>query len=184
MAVLADPSFAVLHSQYVVYIWSYSAPSLSVNISVLRSSWKLLYSNLDSGESLLRAIFDRTSAALSQIASSVLGLWLHQDLELLPITPLGELSRQWPTFHCSSWLERAAGEQKWRYYYDIQELPQTKGTLTQDKCQHTLIWKWSYLCPAEIAHNEGLWRCRHQTYPCCLLEEQALGRAAGEECVF
>lgn len=36
--------------------------------------------HLDSGESLLRAVFDRTSAALGQIASSVLGLWLDEDL--------------------------------------------------------------------------------------------------------
>lgn len=50
---------------------------LVVIFRLLRSCWKLLYSNLDSGESLLCTIFDRTSAALSQIASSVLGLWLH-----------------------------------------------------------------------------------------------------------
>lgn len=36
--------------------------------------------NLDGGESLLRAVFDGTSAALSQVASSVLGLWLDEDL--------------------------------------------------------------------------------------------------------
>lgn len=50
--------------------------------------------NLDSGESLLCAVLDRTSAALRQVARSVLGLWLHQDLKLLSITSLGELSRQ------------------------------------------------------------------------------------------
>lgn len=51
-------------------------------------------SNLHSGESLLCAVLDRTSAALSQIARSVLGLRLHKDLKLLSITSLGELSRQ------------------------------------------------------------------------------------------
>lgn len=55
--------------------------NLGVNVfPVSRSSRWLPLSNLDSGESLLCAVFDRTSAALSQIASSVLGLWLHQDL--------------------------------------------------------------------------------------------------------
>lgn len=49
--------------------------------------------NLDGGESLLRAVFDGTSAALGQVASSVLGLWLDEDLQLLPIAPLGELGR-------------------------------------------------------------------------------------------
>lgn len=38
------------------------------------------HTNLDSGESLLCAVFDRTSAALRQIAGSVLGLWLYEDL--------------------------------------------------------------------------------------------------------
>lgn len=49
-------------------------------VNNLKSRWWHCLSNLDSGESLLCAIFDRTSAALSQIASSVLGLRLHQDL--------------------------------------------------------------------------------------------------------
>lgn len=36
-------------------------------------------SNLDSREALLCAVFDRASAALSQVAGSVLSLWLDQD---------------------------------------------------------------------------------------------------------
>lgn len=41
---------------------------------------KLWEPNLDGGEPLLCTIFNGTSAALGQIASSVLGLRLHQDL--------------------------------------------------------------------------------------------------------
>lgn len=69
-----------------------------------------LWSNLDGGKSLLCAVFNRTSAALSQVASSMLRLRLHQDLQLLSITSLGVLSRQWPTFHRGSWLQRTVDD--------------------------------------------------------------------------
>lgn len=68
----------------------------SVNV-VLLIRWEAgnePMSDLDGRESLLCAVLDRTSAALCQIARSVLGLWLHQDFKLLSITSLGELSRQ------------------------------------------------------------------------------------------
>lgn len=50
--------------------------------------------DLDGRESLLCAVLDGASAALCQIARSVLGFWLHQDFKLFSITSLGELSRQ------------------------------------------------------------------------------------------
>lgn len=50
---------------------------------------------LDSGEALLRAVLDGAPAALGQVPSPVLGLRLHHDLQLLPLT----LSRVLTTQH-------------------------------------------------------------------------------------
>lgn len=50
---------------------------------------------LDRGEALLRAVLDGAPAALGQVPSPVLGLRLHHDLQLLPLT----LSRVLTTQH-------------------------------------------------------------------------------------
>ena len=49
-------------------------------------------SNLDGGEALLCSVFDRPSAALRQVASPVLSLWLDEDLQLFPVSLVGELT--------------------------------------------------------------------------------------------
>lgn len=50
---------------------------------------------LHCGKALLRPVLDGAPAALSQVPSPVLGLWLHHNLQLLPLT----LSRVLTTQH-------------------------------------------------------------------------------------
>lgn len=50
---------------------------------------------LHGGKALLRPVLDGAPAALGQVPSPVLGLWLHHDLQLLPLT----LSRVLTTQH-------------------------------------------------------------------------------------
>lgn len=76
-----------------------------------RSDGCRVWTCLDSGEALLRAVLDRAPAALGQVTGAVLGLGLHQDLQLLPFTLHRVLLRQHPAFLAASLmaLRRAAG---------------------------------------------------------------------------
>lgn len=58
----------------------------------------LCVTHLDRREPLLCLVFDRPSAAFSQVTCSVLSLRLHHDLQFFPFTFLRILRRQYPTF--------------------------------------------------------------------------------------
>ena len=55
--------------------------------------------DLDLGEALLCAVLDRAPAAFGQVAGSVLGLGLHQDLQLLAVNLRRVLARQETPLH-------------------------------------------------------------------------------------
>lgn len=74
-------------------LWTCVSSALSIHEEPV-----LRLTHIDSRETLLRSVFDGPSAALGQVARSVLRLRLYQNLQLFAFAFLRILTRQYHTF--------------------------------------------------------------------------------------